>query len=164
MYGDGAGGAKDHSVNALLDWKINDEQSLSLEAVHGVERSWSSKKTFGDYGETIGEGFGAGRLIRDSYVLSHTGDWSFGSTKLDAYLNKFKNDIERGKANAEEKIVEGSLNLPFEWLVNQSLTLGGQWKREERMRPGITPCVIRPAATYAAATDRFDSRAASAAA
>lgn len=131
MYGDGAGGAKDHSVNALLDWKINDEQSLSLEAVHGVERSWSSKKTFGDYGETIGEGFGAGRLIRDSYVLSHTGDWSFGSTKLDAYLNKFKNDIERGKANSEEKIVEGSLNLPFEWLVNQSLTLGGQWKREE---------------------------------
>jgi len=131
MYGDGAGGAKDHSVNALLDWKINDEQSLSLEAVHGVERSWSSKKTFGDYGETIGEGFGAGRLIRDSYVLSHTGDWSFGSTKLDAYLNKFKNDIERGKANSEEKIVEGSLNLPFEWLVNQSLTLGGQWKRGE---------------------------------
>lgn len=131
MYGDGAGGSKDHSVNALLDWKINDEQSLSLEAVHGVERSWSSKKTFGDYGETIGEGFGAGRLIRDSYVLSHTGDWSFGSTKLDAYLNKFKNDIERGKANSEEKIVEGSLNLPFEWLVNQSLTLGGQWKREE---------------------------------
>ena len=131
MYGDGAGGSKDHSVNALLDWKINDEQSLSLEAVHGVERSWSSKKTFGDYGETIGEGFGAGRLIRDSYVLSHTGDWSFGSTKLDAYLNKFKNDIEWGKANSEEKIVEGSLNLPFEWLVNQSLTLGGQWKREE---------------------------------
>lgn len=131
MYGDGAGGSKDHSVNALLDWKINDEQSLSLEAVHGVERSWSSKKTFGDYDETIGEGFGAGRLIRDSYVLSHTGDWSFGSTKLDAYLNKFKNDIERGKANSEEKIVEGSLNLPFEWLVNQSLTLGGQWKREE---------------------------------
>ncbi|EPL08592.1 TonB-dependent receptor domain-containing protein [Pseudomonas sp. CF161] len=131
MYGDGAGGSKDHSVNALLDWKINDEQSLSLEAVHGVERSWSSKKTFGDYDETIGEGFGAGRLIRDSYVLSHTGDWSFGSTKLDAYLNKFKNDIEWGKANSEEKIVEGSLNLPFEWLVNQSLTLGGQWKREE---------------------------------
>lgn len=131
MYGDGAGGAKDHSVNALLDWKINDEQNLSLEAVHGVERSWSSKKTFGDYDETIGEGFGAGRLIRDSYVLSHTGDWSFGSSKLDAYLNKFKNDIEWGKASAEEKIVEGSLNLPFELLVNQSLTVGGQWKREE---------------------------------
>ncbi|MGE6473333.1 TonB-dependent receptor domain-containing protein, partial [Serratia proteamaculans] len=131
MYGDGAGGAKDHSVNALLDWKINDQQNLSLEAVHGVERSWSSKKTFGDYDETIGEGFGAGRLIRDSYVLSHTGDWSFGSSKLDAYLNKFKNDIEWGKASAEEKIVEGSLNLPFELLVNQSLTVGGQWKREQ---------------------------------
>jgi len=28
------------------------------------------------------------------------------------------------------------------------------------MRPGITPCVIRPVATYAAATDRFHSPAA----
>ena len=30
------------------------------------------------------------------------------------------------------------------------------------MRPGITPCVIKPAATYAEATDRFHSPAASA--
>lgn len=131
MYGDGAGGSKDHSLNALLDWRINDEQSLSFEAVHGVERSWSSKKTFGDWGETIGAQFGAGRLIRDSYTLSHTGDWSFGSSKVDMYLNKFKNDIDWGKASSEEKIVEGSLNIPFEFLLNQRLTVGGQWKREE---------------------------------
>ena len=131
MYGDGAGGAKDHSVNALLDWKINDEQSLSFEAVHGVERSWSSKKTFGDWGETLGEGFGPGRLIRDSYSVSHTGDWSFGTSKVDLYLNKFKNDIDWGKSSAEEKIAEGSLNIPFEFLLDQRLTVGGQWKREE---------------------------------
>lgn len=131
MYGDGAGGAKDHSVNALLDWKINDEQSLSFEAVHGVERSWSSKKTFGDWGETLGAGFGPGRLIRDSYSVSHSGDWSFGTSKVDLYLNKFKNDIDWGKSSAEEKIAEGSLNIPFELLLSQRMTVGGQWKREE---------------------------------
>ncbi len=31
-----------------------------------------------------------------------------------------------------------------------------------RMRPGITPCVIKPAATYAEATARFHSPVASA--
>ena len=34
--------------------------------------------------------------------------------------------------------------------------------RVKRMRPGITPCVIKPAATYAEATARFHSPAASA--
>ena len=32
----------------------------------------------------------------------------------------------------------------------------------QRKRPGITPCVMKPVATYAAATDRFHSPAASA--
>ncbi|WP_095107788.1 TonB-dependent receptor domain-containing protein [Pseudomonas sp. Irchel 3E20] len=131
MYDDGAGGSKDHSLNALLDWRLNDEQSLSFEAVHGVERSWGSKKTFGEWNETVAGQFGAGRLIRDSYTLSHTGDWSFGTSKVDMYLNKFKNDIDWGKASAEEKIVEGNLNIPFEFVLNQRLTVGGQWKREE---------------------------------
>lgn len=76
-------------------------------------------------------GFGPSRLIRDSYILSHVGEWSFGTSKLDAYLNKYRNDIDWGKANSEEKIVEGSLNIPFELLVDQRLTVGGQWKREE---------------------------------
>ena len=34
--------------------------------------------------------------------------------------------------------------------------------RLRRMRPGITPCVTKPAATYAAATPQFHSPAASA--
>lgn len=37
-------------------------------------------------------------------------------------------------------------------------TLAG---RVQGMRPGITPCVIKPVATYAAATHRFQSPAAS---
>ncbi|MGH2291747.1 MULTISPECIES: TonB-dependent receptor domain-containing protein [Pseudomonas] len=131
VYNDGAGGSKDHSVNALLNWQINDNHELSFEAIQGVERSWSSKKTFGDWGDTVGEGFGAGRLTRDSFVVSHHGDWGFGTSRIDAYLNKFDNELSEGKANSEEKIVEGSLNIPFELLVNQRLTVGGQWKREQ---------------------------------
>lgn len=131
LYDVGAGGAKDQSVNALLDWAIDDRQNLSFEAVHGTERSWSSKRTFGEYEETAAPAFGAEKLTRDSLILSHTGDWSFGTSKLDAYLNTFKNDIGEGKSEAREKIVEGNVNLPFEFLVSQRVTLGGQWKREE---------------------------------
>ncbi|MGV2837286.1 TonB-dependent receptor, partial [Pseudomonas shirazensis] len=131
VYNDGAGGAKDHSVNALLNWQVNDNHQLSFEATQGVERSWSSKKTFGDWDETIGEGFGAARLTRDSFIISHNADWGFGTSRIDAYLNKFKNDISWGKASSEEKIVEGSLNIPFDLLINQRLTVGGQWKREQ---------------------------------
>lgn len=38
----------------------------------------------------------------------------------------------------------------------------GKGPVEARMRPGITPCVTKPAATYAAATPQFHSPAASA--
>ncbi|OLU27478.1 TonB-dependent receptor [Pseudomonas sp. PA15(2017)] len=131
IYDDGAGGAKDHSLNALLDWRVNEDHSLSIEATQGVQRAWGSKKTFGDWDETVAESFGASRLIRNSYIASYNGDLGFGTAKVDAYLNKFKNDIDWGKASAEEKIVEGSLNIPFELLFSQRVTIGGQWKREE---------------------------------
>jgi hypothetical protein len=36
------------------------------------------------------------------------------------------------------------------------------WNNTQRMRPGITSCVIKPAATYAEATAQFHSPAASA--
>lgn len=100
---DGAGGSKDHSVNALLDWQINDNHELSFEAIQGVERSWSSKKTYGDWGDTVGEAFGAGRLTRDSFVVSHHGDWGFGTSRIDAYLNKFDNELDAGKPTRKKK-------------------------------------------------------------
>ncbi|AIR88506.1 TonB-dependent receptor domain-containing protein [Pseudomonas cremoricolorata] len=125
LSNDGAGGAKDRSANALLDWRVNGDHSVSFEVSQGVERAWAS-----DMPESQISAFGAGQLTRESYATSYNGDLGFATARLDAYLNRFKNKISAEKAHSEEKIVEGSLTMPLEWQFNQRLTVGSQWMRE----------------------------------
>nr|WP_314493429.1 TonB-dependent receptor [uncultured Pseudomonas sp.] len=125
LRNDGAGGAKDQHLNALLDWRVTDAHSVSLEVVKGVERSWGSKVS----GSQV-NAFGAGHLTRDSVIASYQGDLGFGTAQLDAYVNRFENRVNKEKANAEEKIIDAHLDVPFEWALQQRMTLGGQWKRD----------------------------------
>ncbi|MFS0827545.1 TonB-dependent receptor domain-containing protein [Pseudomonas phoenicis] len=127
---DGAGGAKDHHLNALLDWRVSEAHSLSLEVAQGVERSWGSKEP----GSQV-KGFGAGHLTRDSYIVSYQGDLAFGTAQLDAYVNRFENRIDREATDAEEQIIEGHVSMPFEWPLSHRMTVGGQWKRDALNNP-----------------------------
>jgi hypothetical protein len=74
------------------------------------------------------------------------------STTLRGAINKLKSETVEFQP-VSEKLGEKLIALIAEVPANAAVF---------RKRPGITPCVMKPVATYAAATDRFHSPAASA--
>ena len=128
MYGNAYGGEKDRNFDALLDWKLSDAQSLQFDAGYGVQQAFASTSL-----EDEGDGaWGASELKRTSLSLSHTGNWSFGTSKVTGYWTEFKNDIgPTGRSEARDMILEGSLSTPFTLWVDHQLSVGGQWKRQE---------------------------------
>ena len=128
VYGNAYGGEKDRNFDALLDWKLSDAQSLQFEAGYGVQQAFASTSL-----EDEGDGaWGASELKRTSLSLSHTGNWSFGTSKVTGYWTEFKNDIgPTGRSEAKDMILEGSLSTPFTLWVDHQLSVGGQWKRQE---------------------------------
>ncbi len=128
MYGNAYGGEKDRNFDVLLDWTLSDAQSLQFEAGYGVQQAFASTSL-----EDEGDGaWGASELKRTSLSLSHTGNWSFGTSKVTGYWTEFKNDIgPTGRSEAKDMILEGSLSTPFTLWVDHQLSVGGQWKRQE---------------------------------
>lgn len=128
VYGNAYGGEKDRNVDALLDWKLSEAQSLQFEAGHGVQQAFASASL-----EDQGDGaWGASELKRTSLSLSHTGNGSFGTSKVTGYWTEFKNDIgPTGRSQARDTILEGSLSTPFTLWVDHQLSVGGQWKRQQ---------------------------------
>ena len=128
VYGNAYGGEKDRNFDALLDWTLSDTQSLQFEAGYGVQQAFASTSL-----EDEGDGaWGASELKRTSLSLSHTGNWSFGTSKITGYWTEFKNDIgPTGRSEAKDMILEGSLSTPFTLWVDHQLSVGGQWKRQE---------------------------------
>ncbi|ENX40460.1 TonB-dependent receptor domain-containing protein [Acinetobacter sp. NIPH 2100] len=132
--GKGTSGYIDENYNALLNYKINDKHQVAVEA--GI----STQKNKAGFGEVVGRGgaisegeisWGPDNLEHHTYSISHDGDWGFGKSKLSAYYNDYDSSNESGIAKSNETIVEGNLNIPFNVLFEQSLTVGGQWKKNE---------------------------------
>ncbi|KAF1014942.1 MAG: Colicin I receptor [Stenotrophomonas maltophilia] len=128
VYGNAYAGEKDRNVDALLEWRPSERQTISLEAGNGVQQAFASQAL-----EKEGDGaWGASELKRTSLGLSHDGSWDFGTSKISAYRTEYKNDIgPTGRSEATDTIVEGSLTTPFTWGVDHQLAVGGQWKRQE---------------------------------
>ncbi len=128
LYGNAYAGQKDRNVDALLDWKLGERQSLALEAGHGVQQAYIAPSL--EAGDE--SAWGASELKRSSLSLSHDGRWSFGTSKITGYWTRFQNDIgPNGRSEAKDAILEGSLGTPFTLGVEHQLSVGGQWKRQQ---------------------------------
>lgn len=145
-WGSGLEGKKTYTYGAELGWDITETQRVSISTLQGQEQGIAG--TSNSTGETIGLR-GVDKLERENYTFDYQGLFDFGSTKFTAYENKFKNSasdvpiISNGvalgthdtKLWSRERIVEGDVNLPFELLLPQTLTIGAQWKKEELDNP-----------------------------
>ncbi|WP_032881341.1 TonB-dependent receptor [Acinetobacter sp. WC-323] len=132
--GQGTSGYIDENYNALLNYRINDKHQVAVEA--GI----STQKNKAGFGEVVGRGgviregevaWGPDDLEHHTYSISHDGDWGFGKSKLSAYYNDYDSSNESGIAKSNETIIEGNLNIPFNTLFEHTLTIGGQWKKNE---------------------------------
>ncbi len=157
-FGSGLEGKKVYSYGAELGWDINANHRLSVSTLQGTEEGIPG--TTND-GELIGLR-GVDKLERENYSVDYRGLFDFGTAKLSAYENKYRNaatnvpvisngaaiGVQDTKLWTRERIIEGDINLPFELLLPHNLTLGGQWKKEELDNPRSIGSVADSPQTY----------------
>ncbi|SPL70204.1 TonB-dependent receptor domain-containing protein [Acinetobacter stercoris] len=136
---DGTTGYINNNFGGLLNFKLNDQHDLSLEARYGVEKNLRSEgittidPSSGKITKQNGtNSWGASKLETHGYTASWDGRWSNDiSSKLSAYYNDYDQSGDGTTAKSNETVVEGNINVPFEFLIPNTLTFGGQWRRQE---------------------------------
>ncbi|KMN23132.1 TonB-dependent siderophore receptor [Pseudomonas helleri] len=146
----GREGVRNKDVNGLLSWHLTPQQTLEFEA--GFSRQGNIYT--GDTQNTNSNayvksllGHETNRTYRETYALTHRGEWDFGSSMAYLQYEKTRNTrINEGLAGGTEGIfsnsgfytavlkdltAHGELNLPLHAGLDQTLTLGTEWTQQK---------------------------------
>ena len=118
----GSSGSRKQNANVLVNWDITDNQSISVEAAQGIQRSLGSSE--------VGA-WSSEKMVHTYYGLSHNGTYGQYASKLNLYHNKYENKGSSIGSNSSETVLDGSFDAPYTLWVDSQLTTGFQWKREE---------------------------------
>lgn len=135
----GASGYVRNNFGAQVNIQPNNDHDISLEATYGVEKNLSSKGiTEMDSSTGTAENtdvplqWGSDKLEKQGYTISWDGRWANDITsKLSAYYNDYDQSTDGLAAKSNEAIVDGQVNIPFNFVVPHQLSIGGQWRRNE---------------------------------
>ncbi|MEE1864940.1 TonB-dependent siderophore receptor [Pseudomonas auratipiscis] len=146
----GREGVRNKDLNGQLTWRLSPEQSLAFEA--GFSRQGNiytgdTQNTNSNANVKSMLGKETNRMYRESYALTHNGDWDFGSSMAYLQYEKTRNSrINEGLAGGTEGIfsstdfytstlrditAHGELNLPLNAWRDQTLTLGAEWSQQK---------------------------------
>lgn len=146
----GREGVRNKDINGLLSWRLSPEQSIDFEA--GFSRQGNiyagdTQNTNSNANVKNMLGRETNRLYRETYALTHHGDWDFGSSMAYLQYEKTRNTrINEGLAGGTEGIfsdtgfytstlrnltAHGELNLPLHAGYDQTLTLGSEWSQQK---------------------------------
>ncbi|CAM4081413.1 TonB-dependent siderophore receptor [Acinetobacter pragensis] len=165
----GREGVENKDIAGRLAWQINDQQNLILDASVGRQGNEYTGDIQNSNFDAAGDGSGGfsnaeyvlgllgqetNTMYRDSYALTHEGNWAWGDTKLIAQYDKTKNKRipeslaggPEGSPNSFDKktsVLEtmrfnAETNIPLEIAVPQVLTLGAEWVEDEFNDPAST--------------------------
>ncbi|NMX65331.1 TonB-dependent siderophore receptor [Pseudomonas sp. WS 5059] len=146
----GREGVRNKDINGLLSWKITPEQTLDLEA--GFSRQGNIYT--GDTQNTNSNanvkkllGHETNVLYRETYAVTHRGDWELGTSLAYLQYEKTRNSrISEGLAGGTEGIfsssnfnttvlrdltAHGEVSLPLHAGVDQVLTVGTEWVEQQ---------------------------------
>ena len=146
----GREGVRNKDINGLLSWKITPEQTLDLEA--GFSRQGNIYT--GDTQNTNSNanvkkllGHETNVLYRETYAVTHRGDWELGTSLAYLQYEKTRNSrISEGLAGGTEGIfsssnfnttvlrdltAHGEVSLPLYAGVDQVLTVGTEWVEQQ---------------------------------
>lgn len=116
-------GNKAENANALLNWTINDDHTLGVEATHGTQRNSG--------GGNVGA-WGLSKLVHTGYVVMHDGRYGDASTsKTTLTQNDYEDKGSQVGNHAKETVFDTAFATGFHLGVEHRLNVGGQWKREE---------------------------------
>lgn len=157
----GREGVRNKDINTLLSWKINPQQIMDFEYAYSRQGNIYTGDTQlsspSDTTEALAEsGAETNRMYRQTYGVTHNGIWDWGLSRLGFYYEKTNNTrYDEGMAGAVEGQISnsdtspltyktsrlksyrtnGELNIPLSLLVDQTVTLGAEWNRDELNDP-----------------------------
>ena len=133
-----------------LAWQINDQQSLTFDSAFSrqgnIYSGDSQLNADAQSNQTLSALYGSetNTMYRDSYSLTHEGNWDWGKNKFIAQYDKTKNkrfieglggrtegtideDLKKSTSVLDSFRLNGELNIPLEAYFAQNLTLGAEW-------------------------------------
>ncbi|WP_426076460.1 TonB-dependent receptor domain-containing protein [Janthinobacterium sp. PSPC3-1] len=126
----GIGGERNQSITGQLNWALNKQHSLSLDASYGRQEASDSPALDAD-GEPLFYAWGASKLIRKSISLGYEGKLEFGKARVNLYHNDYDNQVTGVVAKSKDSTLDATLEKRLGWGVEQLLVMGGQWKHQQ---------------------------------
>ncbi|MGQ5289378.1 TonB-dependent siderophore receptor [Pectobacterium actinidiae] len=161
----GREGVRNKDLNTLLSWKLSPQQIVDIEAGYSrqgniytgdTQFSLDSSSLGSNVPESLAQrGAETNRLYRQNYAITHNGIWDWGQSKLGFSYDKTNNTrMQEGFTGRTEGAIaadgdyktsrlknyrlNGELNIPLDFWVEQTLTLGAEWNREQLNDPAST--------------------------
>jgi len=152
----GREGVENKDINGVLRWDFAAMQSLEFESGYSRQNNLYAGDTQNtNTNDLVKENYGkeTNRLYRQTYSVTWNGGWDNGITTSNwaQYEHTRNSRTPEGLAggtegifdpNASQKfadidlddvLLHSEVNLPFDFLVNQNLTLGSEWN-QQRMK------------------------------
>ncbi|MXP58100.1 TonB-dependent siderophore receptor [Pantoea sp. Taur] len=157
-YAAGREGVRNKDINGVLSWKITPLQVIDFSYGYsrqgniyaGDTQNSNSNASAGGLVESL-YGDETNRLYRQTYGIAHNGIWDWGTSKLNFNYEKTNNTrLKEGTAGRTEGMINtdeyatsrlesyragGEINFPLQLLVDQTVTLGAEWNRDELNDP-----------------------------
>ncbi|TBU94048.1 TonB-dependent siderophore receptor [Stutzerimonas kirkiae] len=157
----GREGVRNRDVDGTLSWRIDDSQTLDLQAGFSRQGNIYTGDSMNNLsGSAVVDNYrGAwldretNRMYRNTYSVTHHGDWDFGSTLNYLQYERTRNNrLKEGLAGGPEGAIystdfgtielesltaHSEVSLPLSGLFEQVVTLGAEWS-EQRMEDGVS--------------------------
>ncbi|UUE59084.1 TonB-dependent siderophore receptor [Pectobacterium aroidearum] len=161
----GREGVRNKDLNTLLSWKLSPQQIVDVEAGYSrqgniytgdTQFSLDPSSLGSNVPESLAQrGAETNRLYRQNYAITHNGIWDWGQSKLGFSYDQTNNTrMQEGFTGRTEGAIaadgdyktsrlknyrlNGELNIPLDFWVEQTLTLGAEWNREQLNDPAST--------------------------
>lgn len=157
-YAAGREGVRNKDINTVLSWKITPLQIVDFSYGYSrqgniyagdTQNSNSNASTDGLVESLYGDE--TNRMYRQTYGIAHNGIWDWGTSKLNFNYEKTNNTrLQEGTAGRTEGMINsdtyatsrlesyragGEINFTLQLLVDQTVTLGAEWNRDELNDP-----------------------------
>ncbi len=157
-YAAGREGVRNKDINALVSWKVTPSQIVDFSYGYSRQGNIYAGDTQYSNGNLSPNGlvetlYGqeTNRMYRQSYGVTHNGFWAWGDSKLSFNYEKTHNTrLQEGSTGRVEGMINsdeyatsrlenyraaGEVNIPLDLWVEQTLTLGSEWNREQLNDP-----------------------------
>jgi len=155
-YAAGHEGVRNRDINAMFEWKLSPQQIIDFNYAYnrqGNIYAGDTQYSNSNISTLVPQLYGqeTNRMYRQSYSLTHNGFWDWGQSKFTlSYEDTHNTRLNEGSTGKVEGMINdtsyatsryktwrgnGEVNIPFELWVENTLTAGFDWSREELNDP-----------------------------